>query len=250
MSVDEHRAAVSISEYLRVGWLQRLPHSAFSLYEAVLRMEDEGLVGELDAQPSGSRVAETLASTGGLAADPFAWYEGEVDVSDSEGQELLDDIRAELRRAEASVGLQVHTNADLLELMRRLGLVERVHAFGQATWRPVRPIPLPEERLLLTATERAREDELRWRGEHEQNANAVFGLFGRDDVDVLRASLNELALRLELPVESVREAVLVLLTEDAYSTVIDVETLDATVTFELRLDWNRWWEDHGEPEDE
>lgn len=236
MSVDEHRAAVSVSEYLRVGWLQRLPHSAFSLYEAVVRMEDEGLVGELDAQPSGSRVAETLASIGGLAADPFAWYEGEVDVSDAEGQELLDDIRAELRRAEASVGLQVHTNADVLELMRRLGLVERVLSGAQATWRPVRPIPLPEERLLLTAAERAREDEFRWRREHEQNANAVFGLFGRDDVDVLRASLNEFAFRLELPVESVREAVLALLTDDAYSAVDDVETIDATETFALRLD--------------
>jgi hypothetical protein len=168
MSVDEHRAAVPISEYLRVGWLQRLPRSAFSLYEAVLRMEDEGLVDELDAQPPGSRVAETLASIGGLAADPVAWYEGEVDLSASEERELLADIRAELHRGEASVCLQVRTNADLLELMRRLGLVERVHSAGQTTWQPVQPIPLPEERVLLSAAERAREDELRWRREHQQ----------------------------------------------------------------------------------
>jgi hypothetical protein len=34
----------------------------------------------------------------------------------------------------------------------------------------------------------------------------------------------------------VREAVVVLLTEDAFSSVVDVETIDAVAALELRLD--------------
>lgn len=246
MSTELHSPAVLVSEYMRVGWTHYLPHAAFTLYEIAVRMEHEGLTGELDEQEPGGVIADRIVEIGDMDADPFALY-GSCD--DPDEARLVAEIRVDLRRAEASAGVEpVHTNRDLLELMRRLRLVERLSVGGRAAWRPVRPIPLPSERLLMTAAEKSAEDESRWEREHEETANLIHCLFRADDADVLTASIQEFAGRIERSGESVREAVLALLADPAFTATADIARVGPQQRFELRLDRDRWWHDRAEPD--
>jgi hypothetical protein len=102
------------------------------------------------------------------------------------------------------------------------------------------PLPLPDERLPLSPQEAAEEDALRWERIHYDNAQSIIRLFVDDDLDVLSTTLADLARRLELPVESVREAILVLLGEGDFAASVDVERIAARQPLELRVDWDRF----------
>jgi hypothetical protein len=81
---------------------------------------------------------------------------------------------------------------------------------------------------------------MRWERIHYDNAQSIIRLFVDDDLDVLATTLADLGQRLELPVESVREAILVLLGEGDFTASVDVERIDARRPLELRVDWDRF----------
>ena len=111
----------------------------------------------------------------------------------------LAESRARLAAYATHYGISVTTNADLIELMLRIGLLERVGADGQIWWRIADPLPLPGERLPLSEAEISTEDSIRWHRVHYENSQAIIALFVRDDLDVLSTSLAGLGERLELP---------------------------------------------------
>jgi Family of unknown function (DUF6042) len=75
---------------------------------------------------------------------------------------LLAAARLQLAEYAAHSGMRVRTNADLVELMLRIGLLRRVEADGQVWWRISDPMPLPSERLPLSSSQVALEDGVRW----------------------------------------------------------------------------------------
>jgi hypothetical protein len=226
---------------MRSGWTRHLPRSAFTIYQAVLELHVDDVAGEIDDRPLGSRIGGLLAQIGGLRGG--VWDEQEADLlhnPDPEEEALLEDAKARLVRAEAAHGMTVTTNADLIELMRRLGVIERTEDEGAVRWRSADPLPLPAERLPLSPQEVADEDVMRWERIHYDNAQSIIRLFVDDDLDVLATTLADLGQRLELPVESVREAILVLLGEGDFTASVDVERIDARRPLELRVDWDRF----------
>jgi hypothetical protein len=230
-----------MSDYMRSGWSRHLPRNGFAIYEAVLWLHVDDIVGEIEEQPLGSRVGELLTQIGGLGAG--VWDEQEDDLRrnpDPEEEALLHDAKFRLARAEAALGMTVSTNAHLIEFMRRLGVIERTVAEGEVRWRSADPLPLPGERLPLTHEEVAEEDEMRWERIHYDNAQSIIRLFVDDELDVLSTTLANLAERLELPVASVREAILVLLEERDFAASVDVERIDDREALELRVDWDRF----------
>ncbi len=240
MTSDE-TAGRLMSDYLRSGWIRHLPRNAFTIYEAVLWLHVDEIQGEIEEQPPGGPVGGLLAQIGGLRAG--VWDEQHSDLlryPDSEEEELLADAKSRLARAEAAVGMNVRTNADLLELMRRLGVIERMEEHGMVRWRSADPLPLPDERLPLSPREAAEEDALRWERIHYDNAQSIIRVFVDDDLDVLATTLADLAERLELPVESVREAILGLLGEGDFTASVDIERVEAGHLFEVRVDWDRF----------
>jgi hypothetical protein len=238
---SDESAGRLLSDYMRSGWIRHLPRNAFTIYDAVLWLHVDEISGEIEEQPVVSRAGALLGQIGGLEAG--IWDEQEADLlcnPDPEGEALLKDAKARLARAEAAFGLTVRTNADLIELMRRLGVIERMEEEGEVRWRSADPLPLPGERLPLSPEEAAEEDELRWERIHYDNAQSIIRLFVDEDLDVLSTTLADLAQRLELPVESVREAILVLLGEGDFTASVDVERIDARRPLELRVDWDRF----------
>jgi len=228
-----------MSDYLRSGWMRHLPRNAFTIYEAVLWLHVDDIAGEIEEQPLGSWVGEHIAQIGGLRAG--VWDEQEVELlcnPDPDEAALFDDAKARLARTEAALGLTVRTNADLIELMRRLGVIGRTEDEGDVHWRSTDPLPLPDERLSLSPEEIAEEDELRWERIHYDNAQSILRLFVDDELDELPTTLADLGERLELPVESVREAALVLLGEGDFTASVDVGRIDAKQPLKLRVDWD------------
>lgn len=103
---------------------------------------------------------------------------------------------------------------------------------------PARAVPYVPG-LYPRAAARQPGKELRWERIRCDNAQSIIRLFVDDDLDTLPTTLADLGVPLELPVESVREAILVLLGEGDRTASADVERIAAEKPLELRIDWDR-----------
>ena len=132
----------AIEEYVRTGWSLILPPGAIVLLGAVAQLEARQQIGHFDA-------ALPLAMQAGALAAP-AWEP----LSD---EDRADETTMALRRKHEAVTWriagQVHvlppkTQGDVVDLMLRLGLVQRIGDGDSARWTVVRPLPRPEVDIL------------------------------------------------------------------------------------------------------
>ncbi|MDX6453835.1 MAG: hypothetical protein QOH16_3884 [Gaiellaceae bacterium] len=233
-----------MSDYMQLGWPRHLPQCALAIFQAVVILQHDGVPGELSDQPIGSHAGDMLASLGGLRAGVFEEQERDLREypDDPEAVELLSDSREQLTAYAAHYDMRVPTFAELVELMLRIGVLQRVEEDGEVWWRPADPLPLPAERLPLTSEEAASEDATRWQRVHFENAQAVIRLFWKEELDILETSLAGLAVRLDIDDLSAREAVLVLLSEGDFSTAADIERIPTSEVFVLKVDWDAFGE--------
>jgi hypothetical protein len=177
-------------------------------------------------------------------ADPdFGDADDDADAETVNAEEAADRAArvAELDRYSQRLGLApVRTIGDLLELMVACRLLTRTGEGAEAVLDFNPAAPLPAEVLPLTAEERAKEDQLRWRSAYEPIAGSIIGLFEPDAEvrpDRLRTSLQRLARQLEVDAESARAGVLLLLEDGDFTANRDVERLAEHQVFELAVDW-------------
>ena len=132
----------AIEDYIRTGWSAMLPPGAIVLVGAVAQLEARQRIGELDAAPP-------MAMQRGRLAAP-AWEP----LSD---EDLADEARLAVRRKHEAVASYVAarvespsptTQGDVVDLMLRLGLIQRVGDADSVRWRVVRPLPRPEVVIL------------------------------------------------------------------------------------------------------
>lgn len=225
-------------DFMDSGWTRWLPDSALMVHMAILDAHLRDVAGDLDSLAEDERFASV---TRGLEAhvwdeppdlDPTNPEELEELVLHNEWVERVDSIATD-----NGLG-PIRTNRDLIELMRRLGVIERTWSAGVVRWRPVSPLPLPEESIKLTAEERAQEDQIRWRGLHEKNAQALIKQFVERDVSVITTTINGVATLLDVAPEDAREAVLCLVEDPDFSSSTDLSTVGLDEGFVLRVDWD------------
>lgn len=237
-TLDEETFAFD-PDFLVLGWARWLPPTALFAYMAVMFLHLHDVPGDLDDQPPGSTFRRLLDSVGGL--DGPAWDEedrpgegGREDPARAEAARRRIERTSRIARRAGMAG--VETNRDLFELMRRLGIVERIEEAGQVRWLTPSPLPLPEERIPMSRQERIREDRLRWGELHYRPARRIVDCFVALGLTAAATSLERLAQLLEADVEAIREAVLVLLEDRAFRASADVERLTGGEPFELWVD--------------
>jgi hypothetical protein len=132
----------AIEDYIRTGWSVMLPPGAVVLVGTVAQLEARQRIGELDSAPP-------MAMQGGGLAAP-AWEP----LSD---EALADEARMAVRRKHEAVASYVaarvdapspRTQGDVVDLMLKLGLIQRTGDGDSVRWRVVRPLPRPEVVIL------------------------------------------------------------------------------------------------------
>src|SRR4030088_1051556 len=132
----------AIDDKHQLGWSLILPPGAIVLLGAVAQLEARQQIGHFDA-------ALPLAMQAGALAAP-AWEP----LSD---EDRADEAAMALRRKHEAVSWriagQVHvlppkTQADVVDLMLKLGLIQRAGDADSARWKVVRPLPQPEVVIL------------------------------------------------------------------------------------------------------
>jgi hypothetical protein len=132
----------AIDDYIRMGWSLILPPGAIVLLGAVAQLEARQRIGEFNG-------AQPLAMQAGALAAP-AWEP----LSDAD---RADEATMALRRKHEAVSWRVatqahvlppKTQADVVDLMLRLGLIRRIGDGDSARWAVVRPLPQPEVVIL------------------------------------------------------------------------------------------------------
>ena len=228
-------------DYFRAGWPQFLPGEALLLQNAVELAAHEGLTGELDEQAPGTSVADLLSDMGGYDGSAWGSLERELEEhpEDLEQAHLIASGSEQLDRYGRTLGLgSVRTISDLLRLMQAVGLIERLDEDGEVRWRPAEHVPLPEERLPLTADEKALADRRRWQDLHYASGQQIIRFFVDENVDGVSTSLEALASELDMDPEDVRQGILVLLGEGDFSASVDIERVTSQASFDLKVDWN------------
>jgi hypothetical protein len=235
---DHDLVGEALGDFMGSGWVRHLPHCALFIFGAAATLQAEGRTGSLEQ-------VKAYGRDGGLAAP--AWFPLDLDAG---GQADPDEVRhrqahqAEVARTAAHVSLPPpQRQADVVELMCRLGLLHRdgdIEAVA-TRWQIARPLPLPEERIPLSDTDRADEDRMRWQSLHYRHAQQLIGRFVEQDLDEMTTSLTQLARLLDVDVDDAREAVLVLLGECGdFSADHDVERIQPHQAFALTVDWERF----------
>ena len=132
----------ALEDYIRTGWSLVLPPGAIVLLGAVAQLEARQQIGEFNA-------AQPLAMQEGALGAP-AWEP----LSD---EDRADETTMALRRKHEAVTWRIagqvdvlppKTQADVIDLMLRLGLIQRTGDGDSAHWKVVRPLPRPEVVIL------------------------------------------------------------------------------------------------------
>ncbi len=144
----------AIEEYIRTGWSLVLPPGAIVLLGAVAQLEARQQVGNFNA-------ALPLAMQAGALAAP-AW-------EPLSAEDRADEATMALRRRHEAVSWriagQVHvlppkTQADVVDLMLKLGLIQRVGDGASVRWNVIRPLPRPAVVILPEKGRGSRRDEI------------------------------------------------------------------------------------------
>jgi hypothetical protein len=186
-------------DIVSTGWLRFLPEPALDAYLAFWGFGGSQL-GEGDLDELGSEALQ-IERFGGLDAV----YEPDPEVDEG----LWLERWREFQGYAAAYELPMETPRDTIQFMRRIGLLERREEGSLVFWAPVVPVPLAESVLDLDEETREREADLRWASAFQQAENAVTGWLvdGRTSAptSMHRITLTELAGRLELDVDDVRQ---------------------------------------------
>jgi hypothetical protein len=185
-------------DLVATGWMRILPEPAYravTSLQALRRRPEGGDLVELVARGRLLIAGEDLD----LPFDPV----GRLERADDDAQW----VRRWMRFGElaAELGLPMVTPRDAIELLRAVGVVERIDVGGDVFWRSVAPVPLAEDVLPLNAEERAREARVRWllafeAAEYRVNA----WLADQPGGSLTYTTLARLAARLSLDVEDAR----------------------------------------------
>jgi len=144
----------AIEEYIRTGWSLILPPGAIVLLGAVAQLEARQQIGNFTA-------ALPLVMQAGALAAP-AWEP----LSDAD---RADEATMALRRRHEAVSWrvagQVHllpprTQGEVVDLMLKLGLIQRAGDGASVQWKIVRPLPRPEVVILPDNDREPRRDEI------------------------------------------------------------------------------------------
>jgi hypothetical protein len=127
----------AIDDYVRKGWSVMLPPGAIVLVGAVAQLEARQRIGMLDAAPP------LAMQAGGLAAP--AWESlSDEDLADVARMAVRRKHEAVVSRVAAQVDLPPpRTQGDVVDLMLKLGLVQRIGDGDSFCWTVVRPLPRP-----------------------------------------------------------------------------------------------------------
>jgi len=256
---DNQRGLWLQQVYVRGGWMRQLPATAIGIFGPLLdgpktvnEVEDELRLSQETAEGWHSAAWESLRQWTDeelvrLRADsPFGPADDEDD-QDAEAVVANDAARrakhlAAMDHYSQVLGCQpVRTVGDLLDFVVACGLLTRVGAGGTALLDLTAAALLPGEALPLPASEQAAEDEMRWQRAHEEHAQAIIRLFDPhavDRIERVRTTLQRLARRLDLDVESVRAGALILIGEGDFTATRDLERTLEHQVFDLVVDWD------------
>jgi len=143
----------AIEEYIRTGWSLILPPGAIVLLAAVAQLEARQQIGNFNAPLPLAMQARALAAP---AWEPLS------------NADRVDEASMALRRKHEAVTWriagQVHllpprTQGEVVDLMLKLGLIQRAGDGASVRWSVVRPLPHPEVVILPEDDREPRRDE-------------------------------------------------------------------------------------------
>jgi hypothetical protein len=188
-------------DIVSTGWLRLLPEPAFEALGALMLLRQEPVAGDLDDLHTEDLLH--MNRFGGLDTP----YQPPSNIDADE--EAMWSTRWEwLGTQAASRGFPMRTPRDAITFMSHVGLVERIEAGGEVFWQSVSPIPLAEDVLTLTEQERQDELALRWHDAfayaEERIVTWLLEHSSKERAISVRCSVAELAVRLDLDIESAR----------------------------------------------
>lgn len=238
-------------DLVSTGWIRHIPEPALNPYLSIWG---------LDRNPDGP-VAGDLDD---LGEEDFHVGDGGLDEPYVPGRESEDDSHWASRwetfvRAAADRGIPMSTPRHAIELMRAIGLVERVEHDGEIYWRPVVPVPLAEDVLPLDAASREQEAKLRWHHRFEREEYAVIGWLvdqqGEEPTTTRTVSLRELAAIIGRDSENLRQGLALANESEDIDVSPDPEKVADDDLLTITVDWptfaeNRVQISFADPDDE
>ncbi|MGF7237242.1 MAG: DUF6042 family protein [Frankia sp.] len=140
-----------------------------------------------------------------------------------------------------SLGLaHLDSCTDRIDFLVATGVLCRVTRPAGVYLVPGWPTPLPQDRLCLTLNERLTEDRLRWNDLFGETTDKIIWLLhpNADRLAALNTTIEQIARRWGIEVETVRHALLVLLDDDDFTATADLSRVGPHTQFHLAVDWN------------
>ena len=229
-------------DFITTGWLRYLPEPAFNAYGRmwVSVVEGEALAGDLD-EIGAERL--DVAVFGGLDATYDPAVHGDADLEPDEEPTWA--IRWQtFAEAAAERSMPMNTPRDAINLMRAIGLVERIEDDGEISWSAVVPVPLVEDVLDLDDEARESEAKLRWRRafRHAEDRVTNWLVDMRSDAPTtkLTITLAEIAVRLDLDLDETRQGLAVAMDTGDITATPHPESAAPGDPIRISLDWDRF----------
>jgi GNAT superfamily N-acetyltransferase len=229
-----------------LGWGPFLPRPAVDLVVMIASAGEAAFEGSLDDiyaefQP----ITRPIESLEGDAS--FSFPEPHDDPEEAEEQREMDEgarLRFEraLQRADRPVP---RTTRELAQLLVEIGFLRREIVGDIERWSCPEPLPLIEDLLPLEPDFQATLARHRWESLHAGSSYRVINhLIELGQPDSVTMTLEELSAQVALPVEEMREAIALLVSEGDFTTLSvtgEVENPDQLADaspFVLRVDWD------------
>ncbi|MEU0896835.1 DUF6042 family protein [Streptomyces massasporeus] len=170
------------------------------------------------------------------------WEDGEE--RDAEELADLQEAQAASARYAAHYGLPpLCTLNDMLALMIASGLVHEIRdPDGDFRLYPAFPLPGPDKVFPLDAEEAAAQESLRRHNAYGGDSSQIIALFDPRGVrrQEITTSLDRLARVIDGHPHDAREAILLLLEAQDFTTTMDISAIPSHKVFRLRCDWDKF----------
>lgn len=144
----------ALEEYIRTGWSLVLPPGAIVLLGAVAQLEARQEIGNFTAALPLAMQPRALAAP---AWEPLS----DADRGDETAMALRRRHEAVTWRIAGQVqALPPRTQGEVVDLMLKLGLIQRFGDGSSARWKVVHPLPHPEVVILPAGQREPRRDEI------------------------------------------------------------------------------------------
>ena len=138
----------------------------------------------------------------------------------------------------------MNTPRDAINLMRAIGLVERIEDDGEISWSAVVPVPLVEDVLDLDDEARASEAKLRWHRAFRHAENRVNELARRHAIRRAHHRADdyaaEIAVRLDLDLDETRQGLAVAMDTADITATPHPENAAPGDPIRISVDWDRF----------